>query len=179
MLQAVRLASAFFGKGQFQSETVTQQGDAWVLTRSLDGPYYQPIAPDRIAPDGDWDKMPRTDRPQSEVQHLRTTVSIREAENGLQIDIDSQGTDGVPVAVELIFRPGGTLAGVRPHATKPNAWLLAGDTGSYTLNGDTLRFGPGRADHTGVQLRGGLPPLDAPSVYLTGYTPFTHRLFLR
>ena len=179
VLQAVRLASAFFGKGQFQSETVTQQGDAWVLTRSLDGPYYQPIAPDRIAPDGDWDKMPRTDRPQSEVQHLRTTVSIREAENGLQIDIDSQGTDGVPVAVELIFRPGGTLAGVRPHATKPNAWLLSGDTGSYTLNGDTLRFGPGRADHTGVQLRGGLPPLDAPSVYLTGYTPFTHRLFLR
>jgi hypothetical protein len=179
VLQAVRMATSFFGKGQFLSEKVEQQGDAWVLTSALDGPYYQPIAPDKIAADGDWDKMARADRPQSEVQHLRTKVSIRETANGLQIDIDSRGTDGVPVALELIFRPGGTLTGLSAHPKKTNAWLLAAETGTYTVGTDTIRFGPGRADHSGIQLRGALPALDAPTVYLTGYTPFTHQLFIR
>lgn len=175
VLQGVRVAASFFGKGQFQSEKVTQQGDTWVLTKSLEGPYYQPIAPGKIAPDGDWDKMARTDRPQSEVQTLQTTVTVTEATDGLQLTIDITGTADVPVALELIFRAGGQLAGVIKHPKKEDAYLLAGESGSYTLNGDTLRFGPGKAEHKGVQLRGALPAMDA----LTGFTPFKHTLFLR
>ncbi|MDB5240605.1 MAG: hypothetical protein JWP57_1230 [Spirosoma sp.] len=178
ILQGMRIAASFFGKGQFESEKVKQQGNTWVLTKSLEGPYYQPMAKEKIAPDGDWDKMLRSDRQQSEIQKLESTVSITEAKNGLQVDINITGTPGVPVALELIFRAGGTLAGVSKHPKKENAFLLAGESGSYTVNSDVIHFGSGKAEHKGVQLRGALPAMDAPTVYLTGYTPFRHTLFL-
>jgi hypothetical protein len=178
ILQGVLMAASFFGKGQFQAEEIEQQGDAWVLTKSLEGPYFQPIAADKIAPDGDWDKMPRSSRLQSEVQKMETTVRINEARNGLQLEVVITGTEGVPVAVELIFRAGGTFAGVTKLPKKDNAYLLAGESGTYTVGSDTLHFGPGNVAHKGVQLRGALPAMDSPTVYLTGFTPFRHTLFL-
>ena len=178
ILQGMRVAASFFGKGQFDAVKIDQQGNKWVLQKALEGPYYQPIAKEQIAPDGDWDKMPRTNRPQSEIQKLETTVTVAEATNGLQIDINITGTEGVPVALELIFRAGGTLAGVINHPKKDKAYLLMGESGSYTVGSDTIRFGPGKAEHKGVQLRGALPAMDAPTVYITGYTPFRHSILL-
>ncbi|AEI50552.1 hypothetical protein [Runella slithyformis] len=179
VLQAMRIAASFFGKGQFDSVKVDREGNAWVLRKSLDGPYYQPIAQDKIDPNGDWDKMPRTDRPQSEIQKMETIVKISEVNNGLQIDIEMSGTEGVPVSFELIFRAGGTFSGVTRHPKKDNAYLLTGESGSYTVNNDTIQFGPGKAEHKGIQLRGALPAMEAPTVYLTGFTPFKHTLTLR
>jgi hypothetical protein len=95
-------------------------------------------------------------------------------EAGIQIT----GTENVPVSIELIFRAGGTLAGVTKHPTRANAYLLQGDSGSYTVQKDTITFGPGKALHKGVVLRGALPPMDAPTVYLTGFTPFQHTIKL-
>ncbi|GAB3894887.1 hypothetical protein GCM10028803_10560 [Larkinella knui] len=178
VLQGMRMATTFFGKGQFDSTKIEQQGDSWVLQKSLDGPYYQPFSRDQIDPSGDWDKMPRANRRQSEIQKLDTTVKIKETANGLQIAIDIVGTAGVPVALELIFRAGGTLAGVTKHPKKDNAYLLSGESGSYTVGSDVIKFGPGTVEHKGVQLRGALPAMDTPTVYLTGFTPFHHTFFL-
>ncbi|MVM30301.1 hypothetical protein GO755_09670 [Spirosoma sp. HMF4905] len=178
VLQGVRVAASFFGKGQFQTDKIEQKGDTWVMHTSLDGPYYQPIAKDKIAADGDWDKMQRANRPQSEVQKLETTVKVTEATKGLKIDIDIAGTEGVPVALELIFRPGGTLAGATKLPKKENAYLLSGESGSYTVGPDSIQFGPGKSEHKGVQLRGALPAMDAPTVYITGFTPFKHSLLV-
>jgi hypothetical protein len=178
VLQGMRVAASFFGKGQFQTDKIEQQGDTWVMQKSLDGPYYQPLPAGKIDPEGDWDKMPRADRQQSEVQKLDTIVKVKEATNGLQIAIDITGTEGVPVALELIFRAGGTLAGVIKHPKKDNAYLLSGESGSYTVGSDIINIGPGKAEHKGVQLRGALPAMDTPTVYLTGFTPFHHILNL-
>ena len=122
--------------------------------------------------------MPKANRPQSEIQKLETIVKIKEANNGLQIDIDIHGTDGVPVSFELIFRAGGTFTGVTKHPKKDNAYLLGAESGTFTVNTDTIRFGPGKAEHKGIQLRGALPAMDTPTVYLTGFTPFKHVLTL-
>ncbi len=178
VLQGMRIAASFFGKGQFDSATIVQQSDSWVLKKSLEGPYYQPIAPDKIDPNGDWAKMPQTARAQSEIQKLDTTVTISETPNGLQIQFDLSGTEGVPVTLELIFRAGGTFTGLDKYPKKDNAWLLLGESGTYSVGADTIHFGPGRLEHKGLQLRGGLPAVDSPTVYLTGYTPFRHTLEL-
>jgi hypothetical protein len=176
VLQGLRFSASFFGKGQFQSEKIEKQGDSWVLSQSLDGPYYQPIAREKIDPAGDWVKMPQADRNKSEVQHYEAKVTIRETGNGMEADIQITGTENVPVSVELVFRAGGTLAGVMKHPTRANSHLLQGDSGSYTVQNDTITFGPGKALHKGVVLRGALPPMDAPTVYLTGFTPFQHTI---
>ncbi|GAB3269825.1 hypothetical protein GCM10027347_40090 [Larkinella harenae] len=176
VLQGVRVAASFFGKGQFQTEKIEQQGNSWVLTQSLKGPYYQPVAKSDIDPEGDWEKMPHAKRKQTEIQRYEAKVTIREVDGGMEAQIQITGTDNVPVSLELIFRPGGKLAGVAKHPTRANAHLLSGDSGSYTFGKDTITFGPGKALHKGVVLRGALPPMDAPTVYLTGFTPFQHTI---
>jgi hypothetical protein len=177
VLQGMRVAASFFGKGQFQSDTITQVNDNWVLTKKLEGPYFQPYPKDKISPDGDMAKMPKSNRKQSNVQYLTTTVTISESNNGINVDIEMGGTDGVPVSMELIFRKGGKLAGVESYPGKPDAFLLK-ETGTYTVGNDTIRFGPGKIEHKGIQLRGALPAADAPTVYLTGFTPFKHTIQL-
>ena len=178
VLQAMRVAASFFGKGQFQSEKIVQAGNKWVMTKKLEGPYFQPFPKEKIPADGDMAKMPKSQRKQSNVQYLTTTVTIAEGTNGINVEIEMNGTDGVPVSMELIFRPGGTFSGVTPHATKKDAWLFNEQKGSYTVDNQTIQFGPGKLEHKGIQLRGALPAMDAPTVYLTGFTPFKHTLQL-
>jgi hypothetical protein len=170
-LEAVRLASAFFGKGQFVGERLAVENGAYVLTQSLTGPYYQPLPPEARRADGAWDPGDRARRPQTEVQRLVSRLVVRESAGAFEIDADVTGTDRVPLAIELGFRRGGALSGVEPLPGTPDAFLLRGEAGEYRLGGETIRFGPGRAEHTWTDLRGALPKLDALSVYVTGFTP--------
>jgi hypothetical protein len=178
VLQGMRIAASFFGKGQFQSSDIKQEGNNWILKNALEGPYYQPYPPDKIDPQGDLSKMPRTMRPKSEVQNLSYVVGISEHEEGINIDFEIKGTEGVPVTLELIFRLGGKLKGVNSVMGKPNSYLFADKEGSYSVGEDTIKFSPGIALHKGINLRGALPSVEAPTVYLTGISPFKHTLKL-
>jgi hypothetical protein len=178
VIQAVRIASSFFGKGQFQTAAITQHDGAWVLKSELEGPYYQPLEESKISPDGDWEKMPRSLRQQSEIQKLLYQISVREHAKGLEIAFDLSGTDGVPVSLEIIFRPGGIFTGVDALPNKKDTYLLSNREGTYTVGTDTITFSPGIMQHKGLHLRGAAAPIEAPTVYLTGLTPFKHLLTL-
>jgi hypothetical protein len=175
-LEAVRLATAFFGRGQFAGELLQQTGEQFVLTKNLEGPYYQPLPLDKLQPDGDWEKSDRSLRPTSQVQHLQTRVVISETDGRFELFFDIQGTDDVPVAIELAFRTGGQLQGVQSVPDIENAFLLGKGMGKYIFEGSEIIFGAGIAEHSWTQLRGSLPKLNAMCVYLTGYTPFKFSL---
>lgn len=178
ILQGMRIATSFFGKGQFQSEKIEQKGNNWILTQKLEGPYYQPYPKDMIPKDGDVSKMPRTNRKKSNIQYLNTTITIAESSNGIDVAIEMDGTENVPVTMELIFRKGGKFTGVSPHVTNTDAFLFSEPQGSYQMGNDTIYFGPGKLEHKGIQLRGALPASDTPTVYITGFTPFKHTIHL-
>ena len=91
--------------------------------------------------------------------------------------MQSSGTDGVPVAVEITFREGGRLDGCAPIDGTPGCYVLDRAAGSYSLGDHRIRFGPGAAPHRYVQVRGAEPRLSGVTVYITGYTPFDHTLF--
>ena len=174
-LQGVRLASAFFGKGQFISEELVIKDGKYILTQELEGPYYQPHLPENISPDGDWEKMPRKTRAPSEVQQFKSKITVSELEGSFKLHFDIAGTPRVPLAIELNFREGGKLNGVK---TLEEGIHLLVDEGSYTKGNDTIVFGPANSDHSWTQLRGAEPKLQGESVYLTGYTPFEFELNL-
>ncbi|MEN9363858.1 MAG: hypothetical protein RI903_1167 [Bacteroidota bacterium] len=176
VLQGMRIAASFFGKGQFQSSSITQQGDSWVLTNALEGPYYQPYPKDKIDPNGNLSNMPRTQRTKSEIQYLRYSTTVTPQENGIQVDFVIEGTDGVPVSLELIFRPGGILSGINPMPGRDKSFLFDSKIAQYTMGEDSIHISPGLQQHKGIVLRGALPPMDAPTVYLTGFTPFKHSI---
>ncbi len=179
-LEAVRFASSFFGKGQFNADLLEVRDGRYVLRQKLEGPYFQPLTAAQIAT-GDHTKMApngtlandsRAARARSEVQVQESVVTITETGGKFSLEISVGGTDHVPVSIELAFRAGGKLTGVEPIAGATDAFLLKSGTGRYTVGDDTIEFGPGRVEHTYTQVRGALPKWDGLSVYLTGLTPF-------
>lgn len=180
VLQAVRLASAFFGKGQMVASKLFYFQEGIRLEQELEGPYFQPFPVEDLPSDGDWHKMPRIKRPQSEVQYLRSVITIKEIQEAqFTLQFDVQGTANIPLAIELAFRKGGELSGVDAIPDIPHSWLLSKGQAIYSFAGSTIKFGPGQVEHRWTQLRGGLPKLDAESVYITGYTPFKFELYIR
>ena len=112
------------------------------------------------------------------MKKLNYLVKVTELPTGVEVDFDISGTDGVPVSLELIFRTGGIFSGVSPIPNKKDAYLFPSSKGSYTVGNDQITFSPGMILHKGVQLRGALPAMESPTVYLTGITPFKHKITL-
>ena len=176
VLQGIRLASAFFGKGQFVADKYQVENGVITMESFLEGPYYQPFPKDKIPGDGVWEKMPRNERPLSEVQKLHTKIIVSETKNGFELEFSIQGTDRVPLALELIFRPGGQFEDVDNHEEIPDTYFLKKGYGKYTQGGDVIEFGPAQYEHKWIDIRGGLPRMDAPTLFLTGFTPFHKKI---
>ncbi|MEO6003912.1 MAG: hypothetical protein ABIZ04_12650 [Opitutus sp.] len=182
-LEAVRLASAFFGKGQFAGEKLVVENGRYTLRQKLEGPYYLPLTKQQIA-----QGLPPTlsattgalaveHRQRSHIQTLESLIEVSEENGRLTLKIDVRGTDNVPLAIELAFRHGGKLDGVELVEGSTESFLLkTGEMGLYTFGGETIEFGPGFADHSNTHLRGALPKWEGQSVFLTGCTPFTTTL---
>ena len=172
VLQAVRLSAAFFGRGQFEGQKVLKENGKYCLQWNLERGYYQPVSEEHIPGDGDWEKMGQNKRKVSELQTLEMNVEIEEQNHSFTLHIDVQGTDHVPVAVELGFRKGGKLEGVKELKNVAHAYLPKGAVAKYKMDGDEIEIGLGQAEHSWTQLRGALPKLDLDCLYLTGFTPF-------
>jgi hypothetical protein len=172
-LEAVRLSSSFFGKGQFQSQKLEQEGDTYILSSTIEGPYYQPLPNEKIPAEGEaWGKVPRSERTQSEVQTLRTKIYVTETNGKARIKISMDGPKNLPVTLELGFRPGGKLTNVNPKQGIVGAFLIKdGEYATYQNGTDTIKVGPGVCKHKWTQLRGALPKLQADCLYFTNYAP--------
>ncbi len=172
-LEAVRISSSFFGKGQFQSQKLDQEGDTYILSSFIEGPYYQPLPKEKIPAEGEaWGKVSRTERTQSEVQTLKTKIYITENNGKAMIKISMDGPKNLPVTLELGFRSGGKLSNVDPKPGISNAYLIRnGEYAIYQKGNESIKIGPGVCKHKWTQLRGALPKLQADCLYFTNYAP--------
>jgi hypothetical protein len=169
VMQAVRFASAFFGKGQFVPDAWKRDGETFELSQSLEAGYYQPVGQASGLP---WAAL-RAQRRQTEICRLRQTAQIAETKTGVRVRLRAEGTPNVPLAVEIGLREGGKLEGC---VEANGAWILAEGRATYRVGDDFVRFGPGLRAHTYTQIRGALPPQPGTRVYLCGFTPFDHEL---
>jgi hypothetical protein len=175
VVQAVRFAASFFGKGQFVPQAGDKQGAGYSLRQTLEAPYYQPLDPPQEVTPANWSSlMPR--RRRTQICRLEQTATIHETRNGFELRVQARGTKGVPLALEISLREGGQLEGCRAAPGTANAMLLEKDYAVYRVGGDMIRFGPGTATHYETRLRGAEAQLPGTSVYLTGYTPFEHAI---
>jgi hypothetical protein len=182
VLESVRLATAFFGKGQFASDDIRVEGQQFCLRQYLEGPYFQPLDSEDINSSGLWVSNDSGLRRQSEIQKLESQVQVNRVGKEFVLEFEIKGTAHVPLAIEMGFRKGGKLSGVDPIEGTEGAFFLnhEGQFGEYlTAAGNRISFGPGFHQHNWTQLRGALPKLDALCVYLTGFTPFLFRLTVR
>jgi hypothetical protein len=171
VLNAVRFASAFFGKGQFSSIEMKEANGAVVLQQEMSAPYYQPLDPPRSI-DSEQYRDSIKDRRRTEICTIRQTATVTQTSQGFRVRMQAEGTNDVPVALEINFREGGKLEGVTPVDKIADAYMLASGHAVYRTGSHAIRFGPGAAEHRWTQLRGAEPKLEGPSVYITGITPF-------
>jgi hypothetical protein len=170
VLEGVRFATAFFGKGQFVPQTSVRRGDTYQFRQALEGPYYQPLV--GTITTRNWEES-RRGRRQSEICRLEQSADVTETKNGFSLRLRAEGTANVPVTVELCFRDGGQLEGCRTNSSAAGTFLLdRGQQGLYRAGRNEIRFGPGDAPHLYTQLRGADPRLQGQTVYITGMTPF-------
>ena len=193
ILKYMRLSLNFFSMGYFYSEGLTRNGNNYVLHKKLEVPYYQPLPRNLRKPDGDyklspsidgrfWNKMDFENRPISNVKSLDVTVSFLETNGKNELTFHITGQVGVPVTIELCFKEGGKLSGVSDGGNG-NSLLEKGD-GQYEFEGDVIQFGPGTFSHRSINnLEGerysthfGSLRTEGMHVYLTGVTPFDHKL---
>ncbi len=173
VLEGMRLSSAFFGKGQFESTQIEKDGDSYFLTSTAHGPYYQPLSKSQIPDSAEtWSNVPRTDRDQSEIQTLYTKVSITPKNGKVTIKVSVDGPKNLPVTLELGFRQEGSLKNVTAKKGIKNAFLInSSEFATYQKGDDKIRIGPGIIAHKWTQLRGALPKLQADCLYFTNYAP--------
>lgn len=177
VIEAVRVASAFFGKGQFVSERLDTSGDVISLTQSLEAWYNQPLKPGDGIPNPRWSELSHKSRDRSHICRLRTTVSIREIDSGFELSVDAEGTDRVPLAVEFWFRTGGRLTSLegREITGANGSNFLPAGYARYTAGSNSLTIGPCLADHRWASLRGADGPIsDAVPLTVSAFTPFRH-----
>ncbi len=180
MVEAVRLASAFFGKGQFSAPLSLVAG-AYRLEQDLQGDYVQPLEPQDRRADGDWQAMAHARRARSNVFRLRSAVDLREVEDGFDLVLSVSGTERVPLAIEITMRPGGRLSGtgLLPVSGVSGAYFLREGYAVYEQADRHLRIGPGVRRHGWTQLRGAELRLDGLTLYLTDFTPLERTLEIR
>ena len=174
VLASVRLASAFFGRGQFKTKNVEKSENSFILKWEYHWGYFQPL-PENQKPNYDlpFDED-RKRRMLSERQNLKAEITVSEKNGIFEMSFELQGTENVPLAIEFAFRKGGTLNGVEKLPNEIGAYLLKSESGKYSFEKDVIEFGPGKAEHSWTAIRGGLPRPDGECVYITGFTPFKH-----
>jgi hypothetical protein len=122
-----------------------------------------------------------------QIRVLRTEIVVSEKDGGFDLDI-SLAESAVPFTLELCFRRGGSLTGVRAIGSADDYQLVDG-VGTYTVGEDRIEFGPGNgagplqpvcmdAGERYTHLGGSLVP-DGVRVYITGRSPIHYTLKLR
>ena len=176
VLASLRMASAFFGRGQFNTEEIKREGDTFILNWEYEWGYFQPLAKrgkaNYVIPfDED-----RKRRDMSEMQILKAEVRISEKNGVFELDFNIEGTDKVPLAIEFACRKGGKIEGVDKLSQVENTYLLNGNSVWYKFGQDSIKIETEKSEHEWTSIRGGLPKPQADCIYLTGFTPFNKKI---
>lgn len=210
VLDSARLSRTFFGLGPFRAAGLAVErdpagGTTVVLTERVSAGYYQPLAPadrDRhgrygVGDEGRFSAAMDFDRRRRDEVALTTGVRARLTAEGVELTLDLAGP-AVDWALELAFRPGGTMAGARPLGA--GRWQLDAETPhaavAYQVGGDVItvalaeasdgRGGPLPAPHAApayepgeeYQFLGGTDAATGDLLYVAGRCPARVRLLL-
>jgi len=152
VLESARLSRTFFGLGPFRGDGLAVQpdtGDSTTVTlrETVSAGYYQPLAPVdqdqhghyRLGDEGRFSAALDFGRRTRDDVALVTTVRVDLTAAGLELSVEVDGA-AVEWALELAFRPGGTMTGAR--ALGGQKWLFPAANSSaaarYRIGGDAL-----------------------------------------
>jgi hypothetical protein len=193
ILKYMRLSTSFFRLGYFSADGIVKEGNKYILTETKEGDYYQPLAKEFLKSDGDyklsespddrfWNKMDFDSRTKSNVKKQITIIEIIENNGTLDLDFKVDGPPNVEVTIEMCFKEGSSITGAIMDEKKN--YFLKSEMGSLSAGADTIQFGPGKCEHLNVEnldseeytYHQGSLRTNGEHVYITGFTPFHHKM---
>lgn len=193
ILKYMRLSSSFFRMGYFSGDGVEKIGNKYILKETKEADYYQPLAPEFRKADGDyqlseskdgrfWNKMDFDNRVASNIKTQTTVIEIEENNGALSLDFKVDGPPNVEITIEMCFKDGTQVAGAI-LGEKGNYFLKSG-TAQLSMGADAIQLGPGICEHQNVSnldseeytYHQGTLRTDGVHVYITGFTPFRHKM---
>ena len=163
------------------------------MKETKEADYYQPLAPEFRKADGDyqlseskdgrfWNKMDFDNRVASNVKTQTTVIEIEENNGALSLDFKVDGPPNVEITIEMCFKDGTQVAGAI-LGEKGNYFLKSG-TAQLSMGADAIQLGPGICEHQNVSnldseeytYHQGTLRTDGVHIYITGFTPFRHKM---
>lgn len=144
-----------------------------ILSGEAKGWYYEPF--DTPLDTSDWWKMDHTKRKQVVTSHLRTEVSIKEEENGLEITVKTEGLSGLPLRVEVDIPAGCVLENETfcQRAGQGESMILKSGSLGVRHEDGTIMIGPGYGTHRFQGHYSGEEKNEKGySIFLNDYTPY-------
>lgn len=193
ILEYMRLSTSFFRMGYFSADGMVKEGNKYILKETKEGDYYQPLAPEFRKADGDyalspsqdgrfWNKMEFGSRTKSNVKQQITLIEVTENNGTLNLDFKVDGPPNVEVTIEMCFKEGSNISG----ATKDEKdnYFLNSELGQLSMGADSIQIGPGKVEHRNINnldseeytYHQGSLRTDGTHVYITGFTPFHHKM---
>jgi hypothetical protein len=193
ILKYMRLSTSFFRMGYFSSDGIVKEGNKYILKETKEADYYQPLAEEFRKADGDyalspsqdgrfWNKMDFESRTKSNVKQQITVIEISENNGTLNLYFKVDGPPNVEVTIEMCFKEGSNITGATMD--EKNNYLLNSGLGKLALGADIIQFGPGMVEHRNINnldseeytYHQGSLRTDGVHVYITGFTPFRHKM---
>lgn len=179
---AMKIGGSFCEHRAFKAESLTldEQG-TFHLHQTMRGWYYLPF--EEKPATSDWWKMDNASRPKKHGPNMDIDVTIREIDDGIQVEIQTAGVSGAPWRVELAF--GGIDRISNSHMTMPvhgDEVLVLRDDDFQVTNGHAcMTIGPAFGEHhfTEGKEDSEVKTAGAATVYLTDYTPFHRTLTIK
>ena len=179
---AVKIGGSFCEHRAFKAETMEMdETGAFHLHQTMRGWYYLPF-PEKPAT-SDWWQMDNASRPKKLGPDMDIDVTVRDTENGIDVEIRTSGVEGAPWRVELAFSGIDRIS--NDHMTMPvrgDEVLVLKDSFFTVSNAvSTMEVGPAFGVHhftDGKEDSEAKTPGTA-TVYLTDYTAFHHVISIR
>ena len=189
-LAAVKISSTYFATGQFIGEEFAEADKGVRMQHKgrnriypekdyVGGIYWLPIA-EQVNADN-WREV-RGRRETYQLPPLEVELYVEEVAGGFDLHIRTAGgVDGVPLQIEGVFEPGGTLemdSALVEGRAGHTVFLKAGYA-LYRVGDDAIRIGPGAMDHTMWRMRNSEIDEDRLRVLIALRTPVAQTLEIR
>ncbi len=178
---AVKIGGSFCEHRAFKAEKMWEENGVFHLHQTMRGWYYLPF-PEKPAT-SDWWQMENHLRPKKLGPDMDIDVTIRDTDDGIEVDIRTSGVQGAPWRVELAFSGIDRLE--NSHMTMPihgdEVLVLKDDFFTAANSNASMTVGPCFGVHhftEGKEDSEAKTPGCA-TVYLTDYTAFHHVITIR
>ena len=167
----------------FLADTLEKTSKGYVMRSHASGWYYEPY--DHKPATSDWWQMDSAHtRKKTERSHLDTLFEVVKREDGIDLNISTEGIDGLPVRLEFSFLPGGYVRTAHfLQRTEPGACInvLNGTVEACGPGGEAIALDGAFGAHDVRDRMGGAYPLSENhyTVLFTAYTPLRKTISIR